>query len=70
MDSLAASTDSGDALAEVGGARRYAPVVILVDAHGLTIRRPGKDLFDDVTVTISSGDRIGLVGLNLSLIHI
>ena len=38
--------------------------MILIDATEVTMVRPGRDLFRDVSVTISSGDRIGLVGLN------
>ena len=38
--------------------------MILIDATDVTMVRPGRDLFRDVSVTISSGDRIGLVGLN------
>ncbi len=38
--------------------------MILIDASGLTMSRPGRDLFTEVSVTISTGDRIGLVGLN------
>ncbi len=38
--------------------------MILIDANDLTMARPGRDLFRDVSVTISTGDRIGLVGLN------
>jgi len=38
--------------------------VILVDANGLTMSRPGKPLFDGVSVTVSSGDRLAVVGLN------
>ena len=38
--------------------------MILVDATDLTMARPGRDLFRDVSITISTGDRIGLVGLN------
>ena len=38
--------------------------VILVDADGLVASRPGKPLFDDVSVTVSSGDRLAVVGLN------
>jgi len=38
--------------------------VILVDAQGVTMTRPGRPLFDEVSVTIETGDRIGLVGLN------
>ena len=38
--------------------------MILIDATEVTMVRPGRDLFRDVSVTISTGDRIGLVGLN------
>jgi ATP-binding cassette subfamily F protein uup len=36
----------------------------LVDADALTASRPGKPLFQDVAVTVSSGDRLAVVGLN------
>ncbi|MBX3312777.1 MAG: ABC-F family ATP-binding cassette domain-containing protein [Actinobacteria bacterium] len=38
--------------------------MILLDAAGLAATRPGRPLFTDVSVTISSGDRLGLVGIN------
>ncbi|MFT7473736.1 MAG: ATP-binding cassette subfamily F protein uup [Verrucomicrobiales bacterium] len=38
--------------------------MILIDASNVTMVRPGRDLFRDVSLTISTGDRIGLVGLN------
>jgi len=38
--------------------------VILIDATGIEAARPGKTLFSDVSVTITTGDRIGIVGLN------
>jgi ABC transport system ATP-binding/permease protein len=38
--------------------------VILLDAAGLSASRPGRPLFADVAVTISSGDRLAVVGLN------
>ena len=38
--------------------------MILIDATDVTMIRPGRDLFRDVSVTISDGERIGLVGLN------
>jgi ATP-binding cassette subfamily F protein uup len=38
--------------------------VILVDATGLSASRPGKPLFTDLSVTVSSGDRLGVVGIN------
>ncbi len=38
--------------------------MILVDAEGLSAHRPGRALFDDLSITIQTGDRIGLVGIN------
>jgi ATP-binding cassette subfamily F protein uup len=38
--------------------------VILVDASDVTASRPGKPLFSDLSVTVSSGDRLGVVGIN------
>jgi ABC transport system ATP-binding/permease protein len=38
--------------------------VILVDADRVTIRRPDRALFDSLSVTISSGERWGVVGIN------
>jgi len=38
--------------------------VILVDLEGVTASRPGKPLFADLSLTVSSGDRLGVVGLN------
>jgi ATP-binding cassette subfamily F protein uup len=38
--------------------------VILVDADRVSMSRPGRPLFHDLSVTISTGDRIGIVGLN------
>ncbi|HEY8545875.1 MAG TPA: ABC-F family ATP-binding cassette domain-containing protein, partial [Acidimicrobiales bacterium] len=38
--------------------------MILVDAEGLVATRPGKPLFDGVSVTVASGDRLAVVGLN------
>ncbi|QXC63290.1 ABC-F family ATP-binding cassette domain-containing protein [Aquihabitans sp. G128] len=38
--------------------------MILLDATGLTASRPGRKLFADVSVTLSTGDRLGLVGIN------
>jgi ATP-binding cassette subfamily F protein uup len=38
--------------------------VILVDADGLAASRPGRPLYAGVSVTIASGDRLGVVGLN------
>ncbi|HEY4376704.1 MAG TPA: ABC-F family ATP-binding cassette domain-containing protein [Acidimicrobiales bacterium] len=38
--------------------------MILLDALGLAASRPGRALFADVSVTLSTGDRLGVVGLN------
>ena len=38
--------------------------MILVDAAGVTAVRPGRPLFEDLSVTVSTGDRLGIVGLN------
>ena len=38
--------------------------VILVDVIAATMTRPDRPLFRDVSVTVSTGDRLGLVGIN------
>jgi len=38
--------------------------MILLQASDLAASRPGRQLFHDVSVTVSSGDRLGLVGIN------
>ena len=38
--------------------------MILVDAERLAASRPNRPLFTDLSLTISDGDRIGVVGLN------
>jgi len=38
--------------------------VILVDASAVSASRPGKQLFADLSVTVSGGDRLGVVGIN------
>jgi ABC transport system ATP-binding/permease protein len=38
--------------------------VILVDSRGLAASRPGNPLFADLSVTLSSGDRLAVVGVN------
>src|SRR6476469_1800309 len=37
---------------------------MLIDAQGLGARRPNRPLFTDLSLTLSDGDRIGVVGLN------
>jgi ABC transport system ATP-binding/permease protein len=38
--------------------------VILVDLDRVTMSRPGRPLFTDLSLTLSTGDRLGIVGLN------
>ncbi len=38
--------------------------MILIDAERLTASRPNRPLFADVSLTVSDGDRIGVVGIN------
>jgi ABC transport system ATP-binding/permease protein len=38
--------------------------VILVDCDRISAHRPGRALFEDLSITVSSGDRLGIVGLN------
>ena len=38
--------------------------MILLDATAVAASRPGRSLFADVSLTISTGDRLGLVGIN------
>ena len=38
--------------------------MILVDAKGVTMSRPGRELFSGISLTISTGERLALVGLN------
>jgi ATP-binding cassette subfamily F protein uup len=38
--------------------------MILVDVDRVTVTRPERDLFRDVSLTVSAGDRIGIVGIN------
>jgi ABC transport system ATP-binding/permease protein len=37
---------------------------VLIDADRVTVRRPDRPLFEDLSVTISSGERWGVVGIN------
>ena len=37
---------------------------VVIDAEKVTASRPGKALFTDVSLTVVTGDRIGIVGLN------
>ena len=49
---------------EVGGVGRSLRHVILVDVERVSMSRPLRPLFSDVSVTVASGDRLGVVGIN------
>ena len=36
----------------------------MIEAQGLKASRPNRPLFADVSITLSDGDRVGVVGLN------
>ena len=38
--------------------------MILIDAQDVKASRPNRPLFADLSITVSDGDRIGVVGLN------
>ncbi len=38
--------------------------MVLVDADGITMSRPGRPLFTELRLTLHAGDRLGIVGLN------
>ena len=38
--------------------------MILVDVDSVSMSRPNRPLFTDVSVTVASGDRLGVVGIN------
>ncbi|MCB1031811.1 MAG: ABC-F family ATP-binding cassette domain-containing protein, partial [Acidimicrobiales bacterium] len=38
--------------------------MILLDATDLSASRPGRNLFESISLTLSTGDRLGLVGIN------
>ena len=38
--------------------------MVVIDASALTVSRPDKPLFTDLSVTIHEGDRLGVVGIN------
>ena len=38
--------------------------MILLDATDLAATRPGRSLFEHLSLTLSTGDRLGLVGIN------
>ncbi|MDQ2827005.1 MAG: ATP-binding cassette domain-containing protein, partial [Actinomycetota bacterium] len=38
--------------------------MILVDAEKVAVRRPDRPLFENLSVTVNTGDRLGVVGRN------
>lgn len=44
--------------------RTPTTTLILIDATRLAASRPNRPLFGDVSITVSDGDRIGVVGIN------
>ena len=38
--------------------------MILLDAQNLTVTRPDRPLFEGLSLTLSTGDRMGVLGLN------
>jgi len=44
------------------GTLRYVPV--LVDLQKITVRRGDRALFDELSLTVTNGDRLGVVGIN------
>jgi ATP-binding cassette subfamily F protein uup len=39
-------------------------VAVLVDLAAVTVRRPDRPLFDDLSLTVADGERVGVVGIN------
>jgi ATP-binding cassette subfamily F protein uup len=39
-------------------------VAVLVDLESVTARRPDRPLFEDLSLTVADGDRVGVVGIN------
>lgn len=64
-DSVAVTGDEAD-LAQSDHVTIILPAVptVLIDAEGVSASRPGRPLFTGVSLTVSDGDRIGVVGLN------
>jgi ATP-binding cassette subfamily F protein uup len=64
-DSVAVTGDEAG-LAQSDHATIILPAVptVLIDAEGVSASRPGRPLVTGVSLTVSDGDRIGVVGLN------
>ncbi|HWG74446.1 MAG TPA: ABC-F family ATP-binding cassette domain-containing protein [Acidimicrobiales bacterium] len=39
-------------------------MAVLVDLEGVSAARPGRPLFEDLSLTVADGDRVGVVGIN------
>ncbi|MBO0747375.1 MAG: ABC-F family ATP-binding cassette domain-containing protein, partial [Acidimicrobiaceae bacterium] len=39
-------------------------MAVLVDLDRVSARRPDRPLFEDLSLTVSDGDRVGVVGIN------
>ncbi len=39
-------------------------MAVLVDLEAVTVRRPDRALFEDLSLTVADGDRVGVVGIN------
>jgi ATP-binding cassette subfamily F protein uup len=63
---LAAATtlEKSHAAIVCNGCAHILDCVIVIDAQGLAASRPNRPLFRDLSITVSTGDRIGVVGLN------
>src|ERR1700753_1915878 len=47
----------------IGPTVAWRVVTVLVDATGLGVRRPDRALFEGLSVTVTDGDRVGVVGI-------
>lgn len=56
-------TESTDRVCRETGVPSLAPV-ILFDAIDVGVSRPDRPLFTDISLTMSTGDRLGIVGIN------
>ena len=62
--SLAATLEKPHTKIVGTGCPHILDVVIVLDAQGIAASRPNRPLFRDLSITVSTGDRIGVVGLN------
>ncbi len=62
--SLATTLEKPHAWIVGTGCSHILDFVIVIDAQGIAASRPNRPLFRDLSITVSTGDRIGVVGLN------